>query len=110
MNKLLISPEGMRHLNDESTKGMISTFHDYGRRDVADGKIIFNIVQHKRMISLKNWVKDKVRLKEEAEFETGTTWAEFIRAIEEAPERKEYRIKQKKTGESLITTEFQVQL
>ena len=59
MNKLLIASEGMCHLNNESTKGMISTFHDYGRRDVADGKIIFNIVQHKRMISLKDWVKEK---------------------------------------------------
>ena len=45
MNELLISLEGMRHLNDETTKGMIATFLDYGRRDVADGKIIFNRVQ-----------------------------------------------------------------
>ena len=73
MNKMLIAPEGMRHLNDESTKGMIATFREYGRRDVADGKIIFNKVQQKRMISLKDWVKDKVRLQEEAEFETITT-------------------------------------
>ena len=61
MNELLITPEGMRHLNDESTKGMITTFRDYVHRDVVDGKIIFNIVQQKRMISLKDWVKDKVR-------------------------------------------------
>ena len=73
MNELLITPEVMRHLNNESNEGMIATFRDYGRRDVADGKIIFNRVQHKHMISLKDWVKYKVRLKEEAEFETGTT-------------------------------------
>ena len=109
MNKLLISPEGMRHLNDESTEGMIATFRDYGRRDVADGKIIFNIVQQKRMISLKDWVKDKVRLQEESEFETGTTRAECIKSIEEASERKECRINQKNTVETLITTAFQVQ-
>ena len=88
MNKLLISLEGVRHLNDELTKGMIVTFQDYGRRDISDGKIIFNRVQQKCMISLKDWVKDKVRLQEEAEFETGTTWAELIKAIEEASERK----------------------
>ena len=88
MNKLLISLEGMRHLNDELTKGMIVTFQDYGRRDVADRKIIFNRVQQKRMISLKDWVKDIVRLQEEAEFETRTTQAEFIKPIEEASERK----------------------
>ena len=45
MNELLIVPEGMGHLNDESTKGMIATFWDYGRKDVADEKIIFNRVQ-----------------------------------------------------------------
>ena len=69
MNELLIDPEGMRHLNDESNKGMIATFRDYGLRDVADGKIIFNRVQQKRMISLKYWVKYKLRIQEEAEFE-----------------------------------------
>ena len=45
MNELLIAPEGMRHLNDELTKGVIATFWDYDRRDVHDGKIIFNRVK-----------------------------------------------------------------
>ena len=45
MNELLISPEGMRNLNDELTKGMIAPFRDYGCRDVAYGKIIFNRAQ-----------------------------------------------------------------
>ena len=84
MNKLLISPKGMLHLNDESTKGMIATFRYYGRRDVAYGKKIFNRVQQKRMISLKDWVKDKVWLQEEVEIETRTTRDEFIKDIEEA--------------------------
>ena len=109
MNKLLIAPEGMRHLNDELTEGMIATFRDSGCRGVADGRIIFNRVQQKRMISLKDWVKDKVRLQVESKFETGTTQDEFIKAIEEASERKECHINQKKTGESLIATAFQVQ-
>ena len=47
------------------------------------------------MISLKDWVKDKVRLQEEAEFETRTPRAEFVKAIEDASERKECRIIQK---------------
>ena len=50
------------------------------------------------MISLKDWVKDKVQLQDEAEFETRTTRAESIKATEEALERKECRINQKKTG------------
>ena len=92
---MLIAPEGMRHLNDESIEGMIATFREYGCRDVSYGKIIFNIVQQKRMISFKDWVKDKLRLQEEVEFETGTTRSESIKAIEEASERKECRINQK---------------
>ena len=40
------------------------------------------------MISLKDWVKDKLRLQEEAEFETRTTRSEFIKTIKEASERK----------------------
>ena len=100
----------MRDLNDESTKGMIAKFWNYGRRDIANGEIIFNRVKQKRMISLKDWVKDKVWLQEEAEFETGSTRADFIKAIEEAWEHKECHINQKKMVYSLITTAFQVQL
>ena len=84
MNKLLIDTEVTRHINDESPKGMITTFRDYSHRDVADGNIFFNRVQQKHMISLKNLVKQKVRLQEEAKFETGTTRAEFIQVVEEA--------------------------
>ena len=62
---------------------MIATFRDYGHTDVADGKIIFNIVQQKCMISLKDWVKEKLQLQDEDDFKTGTTRAEFIKAIEE---------------------------
>ena len=109
LKKLLIAPEVMRHLNDELTEGMIATFRAYSHRDIAYGKIIFNRVQQKHIVWLKDWVKDKVWLQEEAEFETGTTRAEFIKAIEEASERKECHINQKKTGESLIATAFQVQ-
>ena len=89
MNKLLIASEVIRHLSDGSTKGMIATFRYYSHRDVGDRKIIFNRVQQKRMISLKDSVKDTVRFQEEVKFETGTTQAEFIKAIEEASERKE---------------------
>ena len=36
--ELLISPEGLGHLNDETEEGMIATFRDFGRRDANDGK------------------------------------------------------------------------
>ena len=57
-----------------------------------------------------DWVKDKTRLEEEASFPEGTTREEFMYELEEATTRKSCRKEQKKVGESLITSSFQVQL
>lgn len=108
--EMLSAPEGLEHFNNETTEGLIATFRDYGRRADGDGKIVFSRVQQKRIISLKDWVKDRARLEDDILFENGTTRADFITAIEEASERKEYRSNQKKVGEALITSTFQVQL
>ena len=62
------------------------------------------------MISLMDWVKDKTRLEEEVSFPDKTTRQELIYELEEATTRKKCRKEQKKVGESLITTSFQVQL
>ena len=50
---LLSEPEGLGHFYNESTEELLSTFRDYGRRDAADGKIIFARVQQKILIALK---------------------------------------------------------
>ena len=108
--ELFTAPEGLFHLVDETNEGLQSAFREYSRRDKADGKIIFTRVQQKRLISLMDWVKDRARLNEIIEFEGDTNRVEFIADIEAASERKKCRGEQKKTGESLITTTFQVQL
>ena len=56
------------------------------------------------------WVKNKVSLDEPTDFEAGTERAEFITQLEEALERKKCRTNQKKIGDSLIMSSFQVQL
>ena len=56
------------------------------------------------------WLKDKARLEEEASFIDGTTRQELIYELKEATTRKKCRKEQKKVGESLITTSFQVQI
>ena len=104
------SPEGLKHLNGETSKEMLGTFRDYARRDKEDGKIIFTRVQQSRLISLMDWVKDKTRLEEEASFSDGTTRQELIYELEEATTRKRCIKEQKKVGGYLITTSFQVQL
>ena len=97
--ELLSSTEGLGYLNDETEEGMIATFRDFGRRDANNGRIIFSRVQQKRITSLMDWVKDKVRLDEPTDFKAGTDRAKFITQLEEASERKKCRTNQKKIGD-----------
>ena len=89
---------------------MLGTFRDCDQRDKKDGKIIFTRFQQRILISLMDWVKDKIRLEEEASFLDGTTRQEVIYELEETTTRKKCRKEQKKVGEYLITTSFQVQI
>ena len=57
-----------------------------------------------------DWLKDKTRLEEEESFPDETIRQELIYEIEGATTRKKCIKEQKKVGESLITTSFQVQL
>ena len=63
---MMSPPEGLKHLNGETSKEMTGTFRDYARREKEYGKIIFTRVQQKKLISLMDWVKDKTSLEEEA--------------------------------------------
>ena len=53
-----------------------------------------------------HWVKDKHRLAEPAKFPLGTTQIQFTEAIQAANERNQWRVDQKKKGESLLTNDF----
>ena len=106
---MMSPPEGLKHLNGETSEEMLGKFRDYARRDKEDGNIIFTRVQQKILISLMDWVKDKTRLEEEASFPDRTTREEVIYELEEATPRKNCRKEQNKVGEYLITTSFQVQ-
>ena len=59
---MMSPPEGMKHLNGETSEEMLSTFRDYARCDKEYGKIIFTRVQQRRLVSLMDRVKDKNRL------------------------------------------------
>ena len=62
MADIMSPPEGMKHLNGETSEEMLGTFRDYARRDKEYGKIIFNRFQQRILISFMDWVKDKTRL------------------------------------------------
>ena len=59
---MLSPPEGLKHLNGETSEEMVGTFRDYAWHDKEYGKIIFNRVQQRILISFMDWVKDKTRL------------------------------------------------
>ena len=63
---MMSPPEGLKHLNGETSEEMVGTFRYYARRDKEDGNIIFTRVQQRRLISLMDWVRYKTRLEEEA--------------------------------------------
>ena len=107
----MLSPlEGIRHLQDEDADGIQSACSGYSRRTALNGNCNVSRVRQKRLISLMHWFKDKHRLAEPAKFALGTTQIQFTEAIQAANERKQCRVDQKKTGESLLTNNFQVKL
>ena len=59
---MMSQPEGLKHLNVETSKEISGTFKDYARREKEYENIIFTKVQKRRLISLMSWVKDKTRL------------------------------------------------
>ena len=62
---MMSPPEGLKHLNGETSKELLGTFRDYACHDKEYRKIIFNRVQQRRLISLIDCVKDKTCLEEE---------------------------------------------
>ena len=88
IDDMLSAPEGLEHLNQQITDGLMSMYREYAKISVADGKIIFTRIHQRRVIALKDWVKDKLRLQETPTFVEKTMRPDYIRAIDEASERK----------------------
>ena len=49
---MMIPPEGLKHINGETSEEMLFTFREHARHEKEDGKIIFTRVQQKRLISV----------------------------------------------------------
>ena len=107
---MLSQPEGIGHLNDETAKGIQAACQEYSKRPTVGQRFIVNRVQQKRLIALMCWVKDRVRLNEEASFVSTTTRDEFRNEIAAALEREKMRADMKTKGEALNSTNFQVKL
>ena len=81
---MLSAPEGLEHLNQETTDGLMLMYREYAKRSVAYRNIVFTRIQQRRVIALKYCVKDKMRLQEMPNFEANTMRTEFLRAVDKA--------------------------
>ena len=55
ISDMMSPPEGLKHINGETSEENLGTFRDYARCDAEDGKIILTRVQQTRLISLMDW-------------------------------------------------------
>ena len=85
---MMSAPEGLRHLNGETSEEMLCTFRNYARRYKEYGELVFTRVQQRLSVYLMNWLKNNTRLEEEASFPDGATRQELIYELEEATTRK----------------------
>ena len=109
VNGDLLSPNGLIHLKNESSQGIINACGSYTKR-AALVRFSVSRVQQKRLISLMYWVKDRYRTREPYEFDAGTDEISFLTEIEDAYDRHESRESQRTIGLSLIGNGLSVQL
>ena len=107
---LLPAPGGLRNLINEDADGITETCASYYKAGDPTNRFKISRTVVKRLISLMYWVKDKNRINEEIEFDDGTTSDDVLQAIDDANIRQICRKTQRKSGESLVTSEFVVKL
>lgn len=105
---LFPAPRGLQHLTKETKSGIEEAVVGYSKR--RQGAFRISRVQLKWLISLMYWVQDQQRIDKPFQFGIDITEAQFFSALEESYERQQCREDQKKIGESLISSEFQIQL
>jgi hypothetical protein len=96
-------PGGLEELNDytaEEVKGAVKNFRSH---PTANQRFSLSANSTKKLVQLTLWVKDRVRLGQDVEFDDGTTQAEFVSMIDESQQREKIRQERKKNTEGLAT-------
>jgi hypothetical protein len=78
-------------LMSTKAKDISSLAESYGRRTVADGRVIFGLRRIRHLIGLIHWVHDFRRIGEEPSIEGFDNAAQFRQALEEAFDRADVR-------------------
>ena len=105
---LVPEPDNLNNLVDEDEEGIKGVCAGYSKR--RNQPFSLSRVAVKRLVSLMQWVQDKAWLNVTPKFENGITCDNFITEIREASKQARLRAEQKKIRESLIASEFTVQL
>jgi hypothetical protein len=96
-------PGGLEDLNDYTSEEIKDAVKNFRSHPTANQRFVVSANSTKKLVQLTLWVKDRIRLGQVAEFEDGTTQAEFVSIIDEAQQREQIRHERKKNAEGLAT-------
>jgi hypothetical protein len=96
-------PGGLADLNDYTAEEVKDAVKNFRSHPTPNQRFNVSANSTKKLVQLTLWVKDRIRLGQDAEFDDGTTQAEFVSLIDEAQQRDKIRQERKKNAEGLAT-------
>jgi hypothetical protein len=96
-------PGGLEDLNGYTSDEIKDAVKNFRSHPTANQRFSLSANSTKKLVQLTLWVKDRIRLGQDVEFEDGTTQAEFVSMIDESQQREKIRQERKKNAEGLAT-------
>jgi hypothetical protein len=103
-------PGGLEDLNDCAADEVKDAVKNFRTHPTANQRFSLSASSTKKLGQLTLWVKDRIRLGQDVEFEDGITQAEFVSMINESQQREKIRQEQKKNAEGLATMKIDLPL
>ena len=96
-------PGVLEELNDYTDEEIKDAGKNFRSHPTANQRFSLSANSTKKLVQLTLWVKDRIRLGQDVEFDDGTTQAEFVSMIDESQQREKIRQERKKNTEGLAT-------
>jgi hypothetical protein len=96
-------PGGLADLNDHTANEVKDAVKNFRSHPTANQRFSLSANSTKKLAQLTLWVKDRIRLGQDVEFDDRTTQAEFASMIDESQQREKIRQERKKNAEGLAT-------
>jgi hypothetical protein len=94
-------PGGLEELNDYTAEEVKDAVKNFRSHPTANQRFSLSANSTKKLVQLTLWVKDRIRLGQDVEFDDATTQAEFLSMIDESQQREKIRQERKKNKEGL---------